>query len=191
MGYSCFFIHQLQNNNRTAHLPSFRKMTFTEHEFNRDSSVFRRLISQRANSFLRSFALKCDSLLPYQKKIVGKRAAICGDRYGFMKFGCLSVGGMLRTVRLRFGLRPEVCGTKVSIKGNCFGLHVKRIGIASLQSRVLPYTSHLAERPPRQEPCTKVRGLLRPSPTLQNPRHKGHPLFKPARSPRAGALELG
>ena len=68
-----------------------------------------------------------------------------------MKFSCLSVGGMLRTVGLRFGLRLEVCGTKVSIKGKCFGLHVKRIGIASLQSRVLPYTSHLAERPPKHE----------------------------------------
>ena len=108
-------------------MPSFRKMTFTEHEFNRDSFVFRGLISQRAESFLRSFAPKCGSLLPYQKKIVGKRAAICGDRHGFMKFGYLSVGGMLRTVRLRFGLRLEVCGTKVSIKGNCFGLHVKRL----------------------------------------------------------------
>jgi hypothetical protein len=115
------------NNHKTALMPSFRKMTFTEHEFNRDSSVFRGLISQRAVSFLRSFAPKCGSLLPYQKKIVGKRAAICGDRHGFMKFGYLSVGGMLRTVRLRFGLRLEVCGTKVSIKGNCFGLHVKRL----------------------------------------------------------------
>ena len=150
-------------------------MIFTEHEFNRDSSVFRGLISQRANSFLRSFALKCDSLLPYQKKIVGKRAAICGDRYGFMKFGCLSVGGMLRTVGLRFGLRLEVCGTKVSIKGNCFGLHVKRIGIASLQSRVLPYTSHLAARPPHQTPPSIIRGLLRPTPTLQRLWQTGYP----------------
>ena len=133
-------------------MPSFRKMIVTEYEFNWDRLVLRKFISQRAGSFLRSLAPKCDSLLPYQKKIVGKRAAICGDRYGFMKFGCLSVGGMLRTVRLRFGLRLEVCGTKVSIKGNCFGLHVKRIGIASLQSRVLPYISHLAERPPDHGP---------------------------------------
>ena len=167
-------------------MPSFRKMTFTEHEFNRDSSVFRGLISQRANSFLRSFALKCDSLLPYQKKIVGKRAAICGDRYGFMKFGCLSVGGMLRTVRLRFGLRLEVCGTKVSIKGNCFGLHVKRIGIASLQSRVLPYTSHLAERPPRQEPCTKIRGITAPNLHASRATANIAPPFKRGHGPRAG-----
>ena len=119
---------------------------------------------------------------------MGKRATICGDRYGFMKFGCLSVGGMLRTVRLRFGLRLEVCGTKVSIKGNCFGLHVKRIGIASLQSRVLPYTSHLAERPPKHEQRSGV--------TATNPRasgntaHRAAPLKAEARSTRRG-LRVG
>ena len=126
--------------------------------------------------------------LKYQNNTVGDRATNLGDRHGFMKFGCLCFGGMLRTVRLRFGLRLEVCGTKVSIKGNCFGLHVKRIGIASLQSRVLPYTSHLAERPPDHDPG----GVLRPPALrLQEPRHTGQPPFKRVHGPRTGATELG
>ena len=50
------------NNHKTALMPSFRKMTFTEHEFNWDRLVLRKFISQRAGSFLRSFALKCDGL---------------------------------------------------------------------------------------------------------------------------------
>ena len=35
------------------------------------------------------------------------------------------------------------------------------------------------------------RGLLRPTPTLQEPRQTGHPPFKQVHGPRAGALELG